>query len=502
VQLHKCSKIHSPNNKQYCGYINPIQNNMPMSRRSGRLTGARTRYTDDAFEAAGLSDSDASSDQPAQGAGRTRKGRQDDSDSEFDEIQDDGAHSGEEDEEEYVDQEAEDDDVVEEETGLSSASDIEEDVKRGSLTRRQLSEARRQRDEEMLAAHPDETHSRGVWAPNEHVGKIVHLKLSFGTDMRDLLAMIYTRDRWYLGLDSTMPSRNTLNQPTPDYGLGSTFGLDPADLEREATAGWDWYYDDDKGTSFRERQRVESIDEGKARQKYFIRPKKEQHKVRIGPPMEPENLQKLYTLRQNEVLDFGEAWKNVEPPLPSKNRGRKRKNAAVNDSASTNNGAEEPATNRKPARSGWIINLGGKIQSLGWAPNQEGPTQYLAVSVPISKEQEAEYPPETEPKVSPAFARSEPYPCALQIWSFEATESEGLTRTTDMTKEPRLRLALCTEWGHIRKIDWCPMPRRKREDDKDGSHDLGLVACVCGDGSTRVLDVKVNEKAKAPEFRK
>lgn len=478
---------------------------MPTSRRSGRLLGARTTYTDDAFQAAGLTDSDANSDGSAQGAGETRKGEQDESDSEFDEIQAVEAHSaeGEDEEEDYAEQAAEEEDVgYEEEMNVSDASDIEGEVKDGSMTRRQLSTRRQQRDAELLAAHPDETHSRGVWAPNEHVGKIVQMRLAFGTDIRDLIAIVYMRDRWNLGLDSTMPSRYTLNQRARDYGLGSTFGVDPADLEREATAGWDWYYDDDNGTGFRKRQRIESIDEGEARRKYFIRPKKEQHNVRIGPPVEGDNLQKLYTLRQNEVLDFGDAWKNVNPAHPDKKQGIKRKSAVVDDSTTTNNAVDETATKSKPKRSGWIINLGGKVQSLGWVPNQEGSTQYLALSVPISREQEAEYPPKEEPKVSPAFARSELYPCALQIWSFEAKQGGGLTRTTDMTKKPKLLLALCTEWGHIRKINWCQMPRRKREDGKDGSRDLGLVACVCGDGSTRILDVKLSEQAETPEFRK
>lgn len=476
---------------------------MPPARRPGRLDGARTKYTNDPFEAAGICADSASeddiSDRPRKRRGRGRKRQEDSSDEDFAETE-----LGRE-EKLRSDESPDDEDaplpgkINELDEGSEMFDDDEESLNEeaASVTKSRPSKKRRP-----VAFHRDETHNRGIWNPMEHVSKSMHLKLTFGTDDRDLLATIYGRDRWYRGIDSALPSRISLDEAESlgDYGPGKTFGVAGEDMEMEAMTGWDWYYDDNLGGRFRKRQRIESIDEQTARQRYLPRPQKREHTVIIGPV----DNQKVFHLQQNECLDFGEAWNDSRP---RKKRGRKRRDEDAEEAPPSveakEEPSEEPPVNQKRPREGWILNMGNKVQCLAWAPNQDGDTQYLAIAVPITEQQKDEHRVGGEPIGAPAFTPSEPYPAALQIWSFEASKDGGLTKSLDMSRKPKLRLVICTDWGDIRRIAWCPMARRRRdEDDKDGSHSLGLLAGIWGDGAVRVLDVKLGSISDSTEFCK
>lgn len=449
---------------------------MPRARRSTRVSGAKTNYTTDPFEIAGVGgESDIAEAADPAAAQAEDDDDEGDSDEEFQDAPGNG-EGAEEDEDEQAEL------AYEDENEEPSTMDIDEPTptakgrgkKKNAEKENKTSHPtpiKKRRPDGATVLKGNETHSRGIVNPLEHVGKSLHLQFSFGTDERDLLAILYARDRWSKGIDSGFPSRASLNavQTAPDYTYGPTFGAEPEDVGRESTRGWDWYYDGDVGERFGRRQRLDKIDENEGRRTYMPVPKPGKHTVLIGPA----DGQKRFALGQFELFNFGEAW-------------RESKSGA-----------------RRKHREGWIINLGQKIQAMAWASNQDGLVQYLAVAAPITEKQKSHYPDPLADKAALAFRPSAPYPSALQIWAFRARRDDSPTKTLDMEFKPRLRLALCTEWGDLRRIAWCPSPRAKRdEDDENALKGIGLLACVWGDGCVRVLDIKTNRDPDTTEFCK
>ncbi|KAJ5683284.1 hypothetical protein N7462_006449 [Penicillium macrosclerotiorum] len=455
---------------------------MASTRRSGRVKGPRTVYIEDPFESAGISDN-SGSEKPSLTAKKKGKRRQRDdssSDEEFvapasEEENDDRPEGGD------------DSEAADEEFGTIH-DDVEAmDVDRPKVTPKRkpkrASRARGTKTENggttplpfwQAKTAADETHSRGVVDAKEHVSKVMHYMTTFGSDDRDLLSAVYGRDRWARGVDSCFPTRFSLDESKsgPDYEYGPTHGVAPGDMEKERTSGWDWYYDKDIGGRFRKRQRVDpKLKEADARRKYLPTPRKEKYTAFIGPL---DNQQPVH-LGHHEVYNYGDAWPEAK--------------VQRSDGAGSK------------AREGWLMNFGQKIQCVAWAPNQDSLSQYLAVVTPITNEQKKKFdsPENDHPS---AFRPLPSYPCALQIWEFQGKKAGKITDTLDMSKKPRLRLTICTDWGDIRRISWCPMPREKREeDDKDGSKNLGLIAGIWGDGKVRVLDIKLGRSEK-PEFVK
>jgi transcription factor C subunit 6 len=483
---------------------------MPI-RRSGRRSGAQKSYANDPFKAIGLEDSgDEENTERSVGPSVKEKGkakkRKRESDDEFNE---DAVIESNEDEDEPSENEASQSD----EPGQEEEEEEEEEPAQSVIVNRpsvassnRTGRYRERKFDGSLRFLPQETHSRGVYNPSEHVSKSMHIKLSFGSDDRDLLAVVNARSRFTTGIDSIFPTRASLDKgPTAtDYGPGNTHGVYAADLEREATAGWDWYYDNEYGSSFRKRQRLDNISETQAQEKFLVKPKKNSLKVIYGPGDGPTSAQ----LPHHESINFGNAWKNrdethkIGKKDATKKKGRKKTTGEAPDDELAGNESSIEETRRKN-RYGWFLNVSGKIQAMSWAPNQSRMTQYLAVSVPINSDQEHQYNPPGPPTVSPAFSPSPPYPGAIQIWSFEAEKREDyITKTLDVAQRPKLRLVLCMEFGHIRKLNWCSIPRKKREEDeKDNTRSLGLLSCVFSDGRTRILDVKVNKKSETTEYR-
>lgn len=439
---------------------------MPGARRSARSTGGKARYTTDPFEIAGLS---GDSDTGEAGESPAVKVLNEDSEEEFQHASND--EDAEDEEEEEV--EAEDD--YEPEYAEGESMDIDGPTSTSRGRERNIQNSKKVtvvsqtgiKKKQPVWTKPDETRSRGILNTSDHVGKSVHLQFTFGTDERDLLAILHARERWAKGIDSGFPSRASLNavQTAPAYTYGPTYGADPEEVLKESTRGWDWYYDGDVGEKFRKRQWSSKIEKNECR-RYMPQPKPGKHTVLMGPADE----QKKFSLGQFESFNFGDAWGTA---------GGKMK------------------------REGWLLNMGQKIQSMAWAPNQNGLVQYLAIVTFITEEQKRHYSDPLADKVAPAFRPSASYPSALQIWAFKAKRDDSPTKTLDMEFKPRLRLALCTDWGDLRRIAWCPFPRAKRdEDDEDVLKNVGLLAGVWGDGYARVLDIKTNRDPYTTGFRK
>ncbi|KAH8423849.1 uncharacterized protein LDX57_001606 [Aspergillus melleus] len=452
---------------------------MPRTRRSNRQSGPRTKYTNDPFEIAGVSDeSKAEDSNPSRKKGKGVATSPQDSSSDED-FKDDGNGQEEnsdenedDDDEEMIPDEEDDDEDDEDAMSVDSEGGRTGPGKKNLKKPLAQPNRAKQRNRGPAMPAPGDTHSRGVWNPTEHVGKVEHLRVTFGTDERDLLAVVHARDQWSGGADSTLPTRSSLNraQKASGYKYGLTFGTEPEDLKRESTRGWDWYYADEIQERFRKRQRIEEIEEDEARRVYMPLPKEQDHTVLIGPV---DDDQTRFQLAQHESANFGDAW----------DEGK---------------GSARP---KKKKRQGWIINMGQRVKNMAWVPNQPGLTQYLAMAAPIREEQKKPY-GDPSKSSAPAFTPSPPYPCALQLWMFKAAKQESFTKTLDMTFKPRLRLALCTDWGDLKKMAWCPMARDPRdEDEEDDLRNVGLLAGIWGDGYLRVIDVKLSRNPNKTKFR-
>ncbi|KAF1348697.1 hypothetical protein BDV97DRAFT_354142 [Delphinella strobiligena] len=174
--------------------------------------------------------------------------------------------------------------------------------------------------------------------------------------------------------------------------------------------------------------------------------------------------QRLFQLVTGSSLDLNDAWR---PKTSS-------------------HGTSPPLPGPRSLRTGWMLNLGDKVQSLDWLPNQGGSSQFLAVSTVTAvgnKTTEAPY----DSSSSPAFTAQPPYKASIQIWEFGAGE-EG---RVDLKQRPRLRKVICTAWGDIRSLKWCPAPRKQQKRANAASLNLGLLAGLWGDGSVRILDISI-----------
>ncbi|KAF7714602.1 Uncharacterized protein PECH_008330 [Penicillium ucsense] len=470
---------------------------MSSARRSGRLKGPRTTYTIDAFESAGISDESGSEEQQQSSKKRSQSQLDEvsasDDDFKAEEMDDNDDH----DEDNEDDEEEEEEEVYTEEDSPQKLSakasrkssglkrrDVDDSIAvsttpRNSSENPQYSSPRSQQKVlESSGVNPKnkslaaETRSRGCNDIKENESKPMHYISTFGDDTRDLLAAVYARDRWARGIDTCLPTRYTLDHQSSlnDYEFGPTWGADPQDVEQERTAGWDWYYDAAVGRRFHQAQESNiKLKEADARRKYLPQAKKRKQTILLGPASD----QKSFSLGYHESLNFGRAWADLK--------------AQKSDRVNAN------------VREGWLINFEHKVQCLAWAPGQDGLSQYLAVVTPIGPAQKGSHSSKDEGEFS-SFREMPSYPCALQLWEFKGEPAGPITRTLDMQTSPRLRLLLCTEWGDLRRITWCPMNRAKQaSDDNAGTKNIGLLAGIWGDGKLRVLDVKLSS-GEATEF--
>lgn len=433
----------------------------------------------DPFQTAGISDEEGADGGNSLPKKKARHAEEDDSHSDDEFVG--AASEGEIDEpaeDEMIEDELEADSMSEDDASDPDDMDLDPDVDKKTF-KKHTSASRRPRElhfkkraaDGIVVPSADETHSRGIIDPKDHLSKDTFYTLTFGSDERDMMAAIHSRGQWSRGIDSTFPSRYALEGKCEDDRsvYGPTLGVHPDDLEEEGTRGWDWYYDRNTGRKIRERQRAETIEKSLAYQRYLPRSSGRKHRIRIGP----SNDQDVFNLGYHESLDFGKAWEKTKT-------------------------AKNPA----PARQGWIFNIGGKTNCMAWAPSQDGLSQYLAVAAPLTEDQKDEHRTEDSEPFT-AFQPSQAFPGALQIWEFKAKRTDTDTHALDMEHEPKLRQVICADWGDLRRIAWCNTPRSKREeDDEEVRKPIGLLATVWGDGKVRVLDITRGRGPQETEFRK
>ena len=295
--------------------------------------------------------------------------------------------------------------------------------------------------------------SRGIGSLDQYSDKETRFKSLAGTDPKDVLLMIQSRDKWTK--DFTLPSR--VKDRHGRGGMGHPFSYSEEKRKSEASAGWSWYYRHGGRAVMIEKQSMLPLSVGEAT-KYIPTYSKLSHSFLMGP----YGKQHKYSLAPGEYMNIAEAWK---PTFSGRNE-------CMADG------------NMLQKKCGWMLNVGAKVRCLDWAPNHDGGTQYLAVSMADSLH--------LVDAQSSAFAPSESYPACVQIWAFAtSTDTEGIG-LMDPIKPPSLVHVICTEWGYIKQLKWCPAPRESRDEDAQDSVSIGLLAGIWGDGRVRVLDVHLD----------
>ena len=292
------------------------------------------------------------------------------------------------------------------------------------------------------------THSRGMLENLiKNDSERSRVKLFSGLGVEDILHIVRSRDQW--AVDPTLPSRKRMR-----YQVSHTYEK----RQMEATVGWDWYYDQGGRELFAKKQKVQvlSLEEGVS---YLPKAMYSSLSFLMGP----YGRQKVFTLRLSQSLGLEEAWRTAS------------------ELAEHNLKESESHTSR---RLGWMLNVGTRVRCLDWAPNHDGETQYLALAVAKASTSTSA----AMPSEAPAFTPSSPSPSNIQIWAFNAADN-----SIESTRPPELQLVLCTDWGEITQLKWCPVPRVRRNEDTLGKISIGLLAGVWGDGFARVLDVQLEK---------
>ncbi|KAH4230321.1 hypothetical protein HBI06_083680 [Parastagonospora nodorum] len=298
-----------------------------------------------------------------------------------------------------------------------------------------------------VAATPLRT--RGVPEFTKSGGQEVRLKDLFGPKSDDLTAVLQTRDFW-AGL---LTQQETL--PVKDYRPGESsirrsFFESPAAREQEIKTTRTWYADTGRQV-FAKVQESRSLTAEEAAS-YLVNDGAESLNVLCGPVDKPE----VYTLKKLSYLNVAEPFK------------------------------------QKQGRRGWLFNLGSRIQDAQWSANEEGSTQYLAVAVEQKSMAMPRPKPMENPK-APAFSATKPFPASIQLWAFDANEKGEF----DVSKQPRLQLVICTDWGAPKQFRWCPIDTSNelgRTEEQDNAH-IGLLAGIWSDGRVRILDVSCPRSA-------
>lgn len=106
--------------------------------------------------------------------------------------------------------------------------------------------------------------------------------------------------------------------------------------------------------------------------------------------------------------------------------------------------------------------------------------QYLAICI---KTRIAAVDTERIAEIPPAYRRITGQ-SHIQIWRIPTNQTKGI-----MAGKPSLALLICHDWGNIRSLKWCPIPRTG-----DSPKEIGYLAGVCGDGAVRVIRVMFREE--------
>ena len=338
----------------------------------------------------------------------------------------------------------------------SSESEVESTSEDDVATEIVTSPKRTSRCKTRGAQNPQESfHSRGLPPPQKFSQKQA-IRVTAGNDEYDVSLLTKSKLKW--AEDATLPHKQP--DETGCGGMSHPYGYTEEKRLSESTNDWKWYNDGGGRETMALAQDASFLGLDAATSYYCQSPKS--HKVLLGSFKD----QKAYNIELWESISLKHAWKSNARSI----EGGHYRNTAAQE------------------RNGWLFNSGGRVLSLDWAPNQEGDIQYLAVVV--SKKAPVDHLKHS------AFVPTRPYGASIQIWAFTSSRG-GEYDTIDMTQAPRLAQVICTEWGSVRRVQWCPAARSFATPDQN-LESIGLLAGIWSDGYVRALDVRINGDSHDP----
>ena len=310
---------------------------------------------------------------------------------------------------------------------------------------------------------------RGITTLYRHRSKAQKIKFVFGSDPVDIEAAIAIRDKWVW--ESCLPSR----LPDDLDGIGGmSYSAHYTDEMRseEKRRAWKWYSDGRSRGLFSGKQSFEELTKGEAA-KYMHTNEPSDYTFLAGPPehMRPVSIPVGHAISVKESINYASAGSD---------------------------GSAEADEQADRVAKGWYIYMGGRINCLEWAPNRQHPIQYLAVSTLDNEQLRRRKQMDSDvghKNTSFAFIPSESTPASIYFWAVQGKEHFDDSSTFTITEDlvPSLELVLCTDWGPIKELKWCPVPRPiGKGKSSEAEVNLGLLAGVWGDGAVRVIEIKYN----------
>ncbi|KAF2153772.1 hypothetical protein K461DRAFT_115891 [Myriangium duriaei CBS 260.36] len=291
-------------------------------------------------------------------------------------------------------------------------------------------------------------YARGLLDPKMRTSKEAIRRSVYGPDLADQSPAIQSLYRWRK--ERVLPSRKADRSGAGGYHR--TFYQSDAQRNTEMTQDWTWYDEATGREALKRLQIYDDIDSNTAKE--YLPTNKMDQEVIMGPYED----QRSFKIPYGSALDLNEPFADHIKDLP-------------------------PKAQNACKRSGWLLNLGQRVQGIAWAPNQGGTEQYLAV-ITLPLRNPTEPLPGSDGQTRSSFRPQPPTKAAIQIWQFNVGEEAFI----DHSHPPRLRQVICTDWGDPKVLKWCMVPRKYEPEDSTGKH-LGLLAGVWSDGAIRVLDV-------------
>lgn len=287
----------------------------------------------------------------------------------------------------------------------------------------------------------NEIHSMGLAGFHARIAKEERVIAHVGTGEEDIIAHVKFRDEWQNR--SFMPER---------AGLGRSVFYPPEKRYREATEGFQWYYELG-GDDFCNTHQVSRIISKLEAQRYSDSLESSSSFL-IGTASEPNLIQ----LKHLESTTLAEAFR-------------------------------QPGSESVKPRTGWILNVSSRVQCLEWAPNRNGVSQFLLVSTRpfqssvVSDQTQEEFTSPFQPQLG---RRS-----SFQLWEFDELNDE-----LDPNEKPRLRAVVSYDWNDAKQFKWCPAPLPDVDVEDEKTERLGFLAGVWMDGCVRVLDIVLPKHAE------
>ncbi|GKT40354.1 transcription factor TFIIIB component B'' [Colletotrichum spaethianum] len=120
---------------------------------------------------------------------------------------------------------------------------------------------------------------------------------------------------------------------------------------------------------------------------------------------------------------------------------------------------------------GWMFDAGGIVIGMEWANRVGQDAQILALAVIPHTDQLLDF--------EDAYDQNKGI---IQFWALCGKKDEaGIT--SPLGRPARLARTICSDWGRVMRLKWCPVPYKE-----NGA--MGLLAVLCGDGQVHIVVVK------------